>query len=135
MAEVAPGLRRRIAGALGSGDTVTAESAAVEMLLDSDPGVVDAAARTLLENAPSLSAGQRRAVVDRILELLLPKKKTPPLAPGSEAALIRLLAALGDPRAEPIFWARVEAPQPTELRAAALQALGKLPPPTDAARA
>src|SRR5206468_7061450 len=36
------------------------------------------------------------------------------------------LAALGDPRAEPVFWDRTLPPHPPELRAAALQALGKI---------
>ena len=38
-----------------------------------------------------------------------------------------MLAALGDPRGEEIFWARIEPSHPAELRAAALQALGALP--------
>jgi hypothetical protein len=40
------------------------------------------------------------------------------------------LAAVGDPRAEAVFWLRVQANTAPELRAAALQALGGLPPPT-----
>src|SRR5262249_6523139 len=40
MHQVAPGLRRRIASALGVGGTSSAGAAAVEALLDSDPGVV-----------------------------------------------------------------------------------------------
>lgn len=80
-----------------------------------------------------MSAAQRHAVADRILELLQPKKKAAPLATASETALVRLLAAIGDARAEPVFWARVEAPQPTEIRVASLQALGKMPPPSGAA--
>src|SRR5262249_20057653 len=46
MHHVAPGLRRRIAGALAASGGAAAHSAAVLTLLDSDPGVVDAAARS-----------------------------------------------------------------------------------------
>src|SRR5581483_4665214 len=48
MQHTTPGLRRRIAGALAAAGTASAESAALEALLDTDPGVVDAAARSLL---------------------------------------------------------------------------------------
>ena len=40
MGHVAPGLRRRIAAAMGVGGTTSAETAALTTLLDSDPGVV-----------------------------------------------------------------------------------------------
>ncbi|MBY0521784.1 MAG: hypothetical protein K2R98_00205 [Gemmataceae bacterium] len=132
MGEVAPGLRRRIAGSLASGGTTTAETAAVETLLDSDPGVVEATVRSLMEKLPSLGDAQRRAVADRILELLKDKKKGR-RSPVSEAALLRLLAGINDPRAESVFWDHVEPPHPIEMRAAALQALGQLPPPTSGA--
>jgi hypothetical protein len=130
MGRVAPGLRRRIAGALAAGGTSSAETAAVDVLLDTDLNVVDAAARSLISQVPSLEASHRRSLVEQVLELLGKKKKTS-LAPHSESALVRLLAALGDPRAEAVFWNRVEPPQPTELRAAALQALGTLPLPSN----
>lgn len=130
MAEASPVLRRRLAAALAEAGTASAETAAVDALLDDDPGVIDAAVRTLSSEVPTLSAGQRRALVDRLLELLQPKKGTRlPLA--SETALVRLLAAIGDPRGEPVFWARTEPSHPAELRAAVLQALGSLPHPSD----
>jgi HEAT repeat protein len=130
MGETAPGLRRRIAGALATGDSAPAETAAVETLLDSDPGVVDAACKSLIAKVPTFTTGQRKAVSDRVLELLKPKKgKT--LAIATEVALVRLLAALQDKRGEPVFWSRIEAPNPSELRSAALHALGRLPPPSD----
>jgi hypothetical protein len=128
MGQVAPGLRRRIAGALAVGGTSSAGTAAVDALLDSDPGVVDAAVRSLIGEVPTLSDAQRRGLADHVLELVDPKRK-PRLPAASETALIRLLAALGDARGEAAFWARVDPPHPPELRAAALQALGTLPPP------
>jgi HEAT repeat protein len=127
MGQTAPGLRRRIAGALAAGRTPTAENAAVETLLDTDPGVVDAAARTLLGQVRTLTDSQRRAVVDRALELLQPRKKGAAPPPHSLAALVRLLAAIGDARAEKVYWTCAEPGHPAELRAAALQALGSLP--------
>src|SRR5260370_25731238 len=55
MSTVAPGLRRRIASALAAGGTASAGSATVDVLLDKDPGVVDAAARSLIAEVPSFS--------------------------------------------------------------------------------
>jgi HEAT repeat protein len=122
-----PNLRRRIAAALGAGDTTSAETAAVDALLDKDPGVVDAATRSLLAKVPALTAGHRKGLADRVLDLFRSRKKLPPV---SEAALVRLVAGLSDARGEAAFWARVGPDHPAELRAAALQALGALPPPT-----
>jgi HEAT repeat protein len=127
MEEATPNLRRRIASALGAGDTTSAETAAVDALLDADPGVVDAATRSLLAKVPSLTAGHRKGLADRVLDLFKSRKK---LTLVSEAALVRLLSGLGDKRGEAAFWARVGPDHPPELRAAALQALGALPSPS-----
>jgi HEAT repeat protein len=123
MDKVAPGLRRRIAGALATGGTASAETAAVDALLDKDPGVVEAATRSLISNIPSLTGHHRQALADHLLDLLKGKKKG--LASVSETAVVRLLAALDDDRAEKILWDRIVPPHPPEMRAAALQALGK----------
>lgn len=129
MHHTAPGLRRRIASALAAGGTASAESAALDTILDSDPGVVDAAARSLTDKIPTLGKDHRRALVDHLLDMLkIGKGERLPLI--SEAALLRVLAALRDPRGESAFWTRVDPPHPAELRAVALQALGTLPPPT-----
>jgi HEAT repeat protein len=125
MKHVAPGLRRWIAGALAASGTASAETATLDNLLDNDPGVVDAAVRSLIAEVPSFTLAQRRTLVDHILELVKPRKGSP-LPTASETALIRLLAALGDPRGANTFWARIESPHPPELRATALQALGTL---------
>jgi len=124
----APGLRRRIAGALGAGGTTSADTAAVDALLDADPGVVDAATRTLIAKVPTLDARHRRALADYTLELLKDKKAK--RRPASEAALLRLLAALQDGRGEAIFWVHTDPKFSLELRAAALHALGGLAPPS-----
>jgi HEAT repeat protein len=129
MPQVAPGLRRRIAAALAAAGTPSAEAAAVEALSDTDPGVVDASARELLARIPNLEARRRRDLAAQILKLLRPAKGRR-LPAHSEAVLLRLAAALGEPAAEGAFWARLEPNQPAELRAAALQALGTRPPPT-----
>jgi hypothetical protein len=122
MGKVAPGLRRRIASALAVGGTASAETAAVDALLDSDPGVVDAATRSLAGGIPALSEAHRRALADHLLEFLGNKKTR--LAPASETAVVRLLAALKDARAEASLWERTLPAHPSEVRAAALQALG-----------
>ncbi|HZU35689.1 MAG TPA: HEAT repeat domain-containing protein, partial [Gemmataceae bacterium] len=124
----APGLRRRIAAALGAGGSASADTAALNALLDTDPGVVDAAARTLIAKVPSLDARHRRSLADYTLDVLKDRKAE--RRPASEAALLRLLAALGDARGEAVFWAHTEPAVSAELRATALQALGNLPPPT-----
>jgi HEAT repeat protein len=131
MNQVAPGLRRRIASALAAGGTASAETAAIDVLLDSDPGLVDTATRSLIERIPSFSPAHKRSLAEQVVKLLAPKKKKF-FGRHSEAALVRLLAALGDRRAESIFWACCGPKQPAELRIAALQALGTLAPPTSA---
>jgi HEAT repeat protein len=130
MGGVAPGLRRRIAAALAAGGTASAGTAAVAALLDSDPGVVDAAARSLLTELASLTTAQKRALADQALELL-PARSSTALPTASETALLRLLTALGDRRTEAAFWSRLAPDRPAEIRAAALQALGTLPVPKD----
>jgi HEAT repeat protein len=124
MSKVAPGVRPRIAAALASSGTMTDSPSAVVSLLDGDPGVVDAATRTLSAEIPALSAGHRKALADHLLDLLKPARKSPALPIASQAAVVRLLGVLQDARAVPLFWDRVQPPNPPELRAAALQALG-----------
>jgi HEAT repeat protein len=124
MGKVAPGLRRRIAAALGSAGTTSGSSAAVEALLDSDPGVIDAAARTLGTEIPTLEAAKRRALADHLVGLLSRMKNAAPLSAASETAVIRLLGALGAPKAEALLWQRTQSAYPADLRSAALQALG-----------
>jgi hypothetical protein len=96
----------------------------MDALLDKDPGVVDAAARSLSAEIPSLTGAQKLALADHLLGLLAGTKKRP-LPPPSESAVVRLLAALAEPRAEAWFWDRIEPGHPVEVRAAALQGLGK----------
>jgi HEAT repeat protein len=122
---VAPGLRRRIAGAVAAAGTAGAETVAIDALLDKDPGVVDAATRSLIAEVPSLTEAHRTALTANLLEVLAAARKAP-LLPASETAMLRLLAALADPAAEATFWERTLTPHPPEIRSAALQALGKL---------
>jgi HEAT repeat protein len=126
MPRVAPGLRRRIAAALGAAGTATAEALAIDALLDRDPGVVEAATRALVAEVPSLDEAHRAALGKQLLDRLRRSKKEP-LPPASETAMLRLLAALNDPEAEEVFWDRTAPSCPPDLRAAALQALGKHP--------
>jgi HEAT repeat protein len=123
MPKVAPGLRRYIASALAAAGTASAETAAVAVLLDKDPGVVEAAVRSLIGQVPTLTPAHRKALVEHLLERVGDKKE--PLNPVSESAVLRLLAALDDPRVEAVLWERIAPSHPPEVRAAALQALGK----------
>jgi HEAT repeat protein len=124
MTKVAPGLRRRIAGALAAAGTPSAETVAVDALLDKDPGVVNAAANSLSDKIPALSPAHRKALANHLLELLGNKKKDR-LPVAAQAAVIRLLDHLDDSRAEPLLWERTQAVYPSFVRAAALRALGK----------
>jgi HEAT repeat protein len=133
MAEASPGLRRRIAAALVQGGTDSAAVASAQALLDEDPGVVDAAARSLAAQVSSFSPGQRRALADFLIQSLRPKAK-PPLPAASEAAMVRVLGVLHDPRGEEVYWARLDPSRPAAIRAAALNALGALPLPAGDAK-
>ena len=86
-----------IAAALASAGTASAESATLGVLVDKDAAVVEAAVRSLIGQIPSLSAAQKRAWTDHILQLADRKKNKTALPPVSEAAVVRLLAALDDP--------------------------------------
>ncbi|MBI3409557.1 MAG: HEAT repeat domain-containing protein [Planctomycetes bacterium] len=123
MSRVAPGLRRRIAGALGAGGTTSAESAAVDSLLDTDPGVVEAATRSLIAKVQGLTSSHRKALAEHLLKLLSDKKH--PAAPVSQTAILRLLATLDDPRVGKVLWDHLNSNTPVEQRAAVLQALSK----------
>jgi HEAT repeat protein len=123
MPKVAPGLRRYIASALAAAGTASSETAAVAVLLNKDPGVVEAAVRSLIAGVPALTPAHRKTLAEQLLELADNKKET--LSAASESAVLRLLAALDDPRAESVLWERIVPPHPLEVRTAALQALGK----------
>jgi HEAT repeat protein len=133
MGEASPVLRRRIASALAAGGSAAAETAAVDALLHEAPGVVNAAVRTLSGQVPSMSPAERRGLADHLLDLLTPRK-TRRLPQTSEAAMLRVLAALGDPRGAAVFWAHAEPAHPPEVRSAALQALGTLAGPINPAQ-
>ncbi|MCC6421765.1 MAG: HEAT repeat domain-containing protein [Gemmataceae bacterium] len=132
MADATPPVRRRIAAALALGGTRSAVLATGHALTDPDPTVVEAAARSLAAKIPALTDAQKRALADELIEAI--GSKTPPLPAPSEAAMLRILSALHDSRAEDVYWSRVDPAHPTPLRAAALQALGTLPPPTSDTR-
>jgi HEAT repeat protein len=132
LTQAAPVLRRRIAAAIAFSGTESAAVAAAHALLDDDPRVVDAAARSLAGEVASLSAGQRRALAESLTRSL--RAKQPPLSPASEAAMLRVLTALHPAGAEEIYWSRLDPSHPAAIRAAALHALGAGSAPTSEAR-
>jgi hypothetical protein len=95
----------------------------VAVLLDSDPGVVDAAARSLMAQIPGMPARAAGALTDHLL--LLTKDKKHPLSPHSAVAVVRLLAALDDPRVAAVLWDYLLPAHPADVRVAALQGLGR----------
>jgi HEAT repeat protein len=123
MPRVAPGLRRYIAAALAGGGTASANAAAVAVLLDHDAGVVESAVRSLVEQIGTLTSAQRQAWTTELLALAGDKKHPP--ASANLTAILRLLAALDDPRSGAALWEHAAVGHSTEVRAAALQALGK----------
>ena len=85
--------------------------------------MIETAVRSLIEQVPALSAADRRAWTDHLLELLGDRETR--LSPPSASAMVRLLVALKDPRAESALWDRIGPPHPNAARATALQALGQ----------
>lgn len=124
MHDAAPGLRSRLTGVLAKSGAGGALVVTAHALLDADAKVVDAAARSLAMEVPAFTPPQRHALAKFLLEELHDKKAKHP--PKTEAALLRVLGALHEAKAEDMFWARIAAPAPPEVRAAALQALGSL---------
>jgi HEAT repeat protein len=152
MRQAHPPLRRRIAAALALAGTDSAVLATAQTLLDEDASVVTASARSLASEAPQLTAGQKRVLADHLLQWLQPAHgrsghrphgkatgngrqknqahQATALSNVSEAAVVRVLAALHVPEAEEAFWPRLEMHRPAALRAVVLQALANLPLPT-----
>jgi hypothetical protein len=131
MAEVTPSLRSRVAAVLARSGTGGGLVATAHALVDPDPKVVDAAARSLAAEVPSFSTAQKHALARFLSDSLGPKQE---LAAKTEAAMLRLLGTLRDAKAENIFWARLGPERTPEVRAAALQALGHDAAPTSAVR-
>jgi HEAT repeat protein len=133
MHQVTPVQRRRIAAALAHGDTDSAAVVAAHALLDDDPGVVAAAARSLAAEVPTLPPSRRKALASYLVSSLKGKSARK-LPAASEAGMLRVLAALHDPKAEDILWSRLKPQCPAAVRATALQALGGLGLPKGDAR-
>lgn len=128
MHELPTAQRSRVVSALAHGDTDAAAVAAAHSLLDEDDAVVTAAAKSLAADVPKLPPGRRKALTRYLIEKLS-GKSAGKLSSASEAAMLRVLAALHDPASESIFWSRIDPKRPAAVRASALQALGSLGPP------
>jgi HEAT repeat protein len=119
---VVPGVRRYIAAALAAAGG-GADCAAI--LLDPDPGVVEAASRSLLSQLPTMTPAQRGAMTKQLLQVAGEKKT--PLSAASSLAVVRLLAMVDDERAAEPLWDRIQPAHSVEVRVAALQGLGRWP--------
>lgn len=124
MPHVAPGLRRYIASALvGAGAAGAGDAKELEVLLDKDPAVVQAAVASLMSAIPALDTSRKQAIADGLLRLASNPEAA--LGPAAEAGVIRLAGLLDDARVAPLLWGRVLPPHSPEARANALAALGK----------
>jgi hypothetical protein len=122
MNEAAPALRSRMAAVLAKSGTGGGLVVTAHALLDPDPKVVDAAARSLAAEVPSLNASQKHSLGKFLTESLQAKNG---LGAKTEAAVLRLLGNLHEAKAEDAFWARLGREAAPEVRAAAVQALGQ----------
>ncbi len=127
MHEVSPSLKSRMAAMLAKSNTGNALVVTAQGLLDADPKVIDATARSLAMEVPAYTTQQRHALAKFLGDSLGAKK----IAPKSEAAMLRVLAALHEAKAAEVFWSRILPPHAHEVRAAALQALGDAEPATE----
>src|ERR671934_170969 len=102
----------------------------IQLVRAADPPELRRAAIVVAE-VPALGAPQRRALAGFLLDALKAKRGTP--SAESEAAVVRVLGALHEPKAEDLFWARLAPPTPPPVRLAPLHALGhQAVPSTDA---
>lgn len=127
MHEVSPHLRSRIAAVLARSNTGNALVVTAQGLLDEDPRVIEATARSLATEIPAYTPPQRHALAKSLIESLGARK----IPPKSEAAMLRVVAGLHEAKADDIFWTRILPPHTNEVRAAALQALGGAEPATE----
>ena len=82
---MAPGLRRYIGAAL-AGAGAEANASALDVLHDSDPGVVEAAVKSLLTQVPSYSPAQHKALATQLLSVANNKKTR--MTPVLESAVV-----------------------------------------------
>ncbi len=127
MDDVSPAIRSRVAAVLAKSNTSNALLVTAHGLLDAEPKIVDATARSLAMEIPSFSAPQRSALAKFLIDALGDKKITP----KSEAAILRVLTGLHEAKAEEIFWSRIVPARSAEVRAAALHGLSDAVPTTD----
>ncbi len=120
MPRVAPGLRRYIAAALCAS---AADGNELDVLTDKDPAVVDAAVNALATMIPTMEPKRRKSLADALIKLAGSKRAK--LPPAAEAGVIRLAGLLEDNRIAGLLWDRILPPHPPEVRAQALQALGR----------
>jgi HEAT repeat protein len=121
--KVVPGVRRYIAAALTTTGASGADAAGVAVLLDPDPQVATSAAAAIIGKIPQLTADQKTTLVEELIAVASDKKK--PLPPSAEWPVVRVLAAMTEPASAEVLWSRTAANYPPEVRAAALQAVGK----------
>jgi hypothetical protein len=124
MPHVAPGLRRYIASALAGGGVASAgDLRELQILLDRDPAVIEAAVQSLAAAIPTLDTRRQQALADELLRLAHHRETV--LSPATEAGVLRLAGLLNDARVAQLLWDRILPPHPPETRASALANLAK----------
>jgi HEAT repeat protein len=123
MGKIVPGVRRYIASALARAAIRQQRRRDLDILVDKDPHIVEAAVAAMAQMIPHMTAKEQRFLAAALLQMGGGKRTR--LAPHAEAGVMRLAGLLNDERIAPLLWGRVLPPHPPEARAAALQALGQ----------
>lgn len=119
--KVSPGLRRYIGAALARAGNASSDQAAIDLLSDTDPGMVESTATVLASTLASRTSAQTRAIGKRVGELAQQRG----ISRATDQAVTRLLSAMDDPSGTKSLWDRISANHSPEVRSAALGSLGK----------
>ena len=119
--KVSPGLRRYIGAAVAKACHASADQAAIELLTDSDPGMVEGTASAIAASMETRSASQVKSIAKVVGELA----KKPGISRATNQAVTRLLSTMDDPSGSKALWDRIGPNHPPEVRASALSSLGK----------
>ncbi|MSR32147.1 MAG: HEAT repeat domain-containing protein [Gemmataceae bacterium] len=121
LGKVSPGLRRYIAAALAAAATAPADVAALKLLSDTDPGVVETTVSAMIHSLSRRSPALLKNLAHAVQALAGDKG----ISQATDQAVTRLLSSLDDPSGNKVLWDRIQPDHPVEVRAAALQSLGR----------
>lgn len=122
MHKVAPGLKRYIAAALTTSGSHGADAVGVSVLFDKDPMIGRAAADAIIGQIPAMPPDRKRTLVEELI--VASKDKRKPIPVIAELPVLRILAAINDPKSAELLWSWTGPPHSHEVRAAALSSVG-----------